>query len=300
MQVKDLEAGMTLEKQPLMIKSCEIKKTKNGKDYADLVLCDKTGQLIAKLWNHSEVLPSGVVMGVFGRITEYNGTLQMTIDRYCSIPEDTVKMEDYILTTPFQYDLLVKSFKVKLTLLKKRSLLFQRILDNLFTPDLENKFIVAPAAQKHHSNYRGGLLEHTIHVLNLALEMANQYGAPIEVNKDVLGISALIHDWGKLFEYDTDKSGAIEKTDLLANEGHISILRGRLSVIYSNFKLSELTDDLVADYRKICHCILAHHGNKKWGSPVNPQTIEAVILHMADLTDSRLINLYQDNNWGWE
>jgi hypothetical protein len=31
------------------------------------------------------------------------------------------------------------------------------------------------------------------------------------------------------------------------------------------------------------HAILAHHGWKEWGSPVEPQTVEVQILHFADM-----------------
>lgn len=34
--------------------------------------------------------------------------------------------------------------------------------------------------------------------------------------------------------------------------------------------------------------ILAHHGTKEMGSPIEPGFIEAEALHLADLSDSRL------------
>ena len=33
---------------------------------------------------------------------------------------------------------------------------------------------------------------------------------------------------------------------------------------------------------------MSHHGQKEWGSPVIPYTLEAQILHYADLIDSRI------------
>jgi 3'-5' exoribonuclease len=33
--------------------------------------------------------------------------------------------------------------------------------------------------------------------------------------------------------------------------------------------------------------MLAHHGRKEWGSPVEPATNEAWILHAADMMSSR-------------
>ena len=35
------------------------------------------------------------------------------------------------------------------------------------------------------------------------------------------------------------------------------------------------------------HIILAHHGTKEWGSPVEPAIIEAVIVHHVDNLDAK-------------
>lgn len=40
---------------------------------------------------------------------------------------------------------------------------------------------------------------------------------------------------------------------------------------------------------EILHCILAHHCEKEWGSPVKPKTKEAWIVHLADQTSARCL-----------
>ncbi len=40
--------------------------------------------------------------------------------------------------------------------------------------------------------------------------------------------------------------------------------------------------------RQLQHLILSHHGNLSYGSPVEPKTLEAVLLHQIDLLDSRV------------
>ena len=40
----------------------------------------------------------------------------------------------------------------------------------------------------------------------------------------------------------------------------------------------------------INHCILAHHGQLDYGSPVKPQSVEAQIIHVADMSDSTTSN----------
>lgn len=41
----------------------------------------------------------------------------------------------------------------------------------------------------------------------------------------------------------------------------------------------------------LLHAILAHHGRKEWGAPVEPATLEAWLVHLADLAEARL--------WEW-
>jgi len=46
-----------------------------------------------------------------------------------------------------------------------------------------------------------------------------------------------------------------------------------------------------AQLERIEHLLLSHHGRKEWGSPVEPLTAEAFILHAADMMSSRGVNL---------
>ena len=38
---------------------------------------------------------------------------------------------------------------------------------------------------------------------------------------------------------------------------------------------------------EVLHCILSHHGQRAWGSPVAPKSIEAWILHLCDGLSAR-------------
>ena len=44
---------------------------------------------------------------------------------------------------------------------------------------------------------------------------------------------------------------------------------------------------------QLCHIILSHHGRYEWGSPRMPKTIEACVVHQADLMDSQVKNYIQ-------
>ena len=46
----------------------------------------------------------------------------------------------------------------------------------------------------------------------------------------------------------------------------------------------------ISTVKEVNHMLLAHHGRLEWGSPVTPQSMNAFIVHLADLLDARLAN----------
>jgi 3'-5' exoribonuclease len=64
---------------------------------------------------------------------------------------------------------------------------------------------------------------------------------------------------------------------------HEHIIAGAMAFQKSAWLEEVNTDTIDA----VTHCILAHHGRKEWGSPVEPQTIEALILSQADMHSAK-------------
>ena len=170
-----------------------------------------------------------------------------------------------------------------------------------------DKFFVCPAAIGFHHAYEGGLLVHTVEVCDIALGMSvlttNQNLAKPWCGHDILIAAALFHDLIKIKEYDsfwdfpantvgqrllripgTDESG-LQKfwkhTDYGKSIGHICGSAAAFQTAADYRGVSFATIEAVT------HCILAHHGRKEWGSPVEPQTLEALILHQADMLSAK-------------
>ncbi len=153
-------------------------------------------------------------------------------------------------------------------------------------------FFTWPASLSYHHAYKGGLILHTLEVVDYALNTADHFP---QVEKDILITACLWHDLMKIKEYrwmaftevgqrhlEHFESGYWRKTNedvrYFGNHAHIIMS----AAAFSNHAL---TMDVQANQRRaIEHCILAHHGPvKEWGSPVAPATIEALILHQADM-----------------
>lgn len=163
--------------------------------------------------------------------------------------------------------------------------------DQLFE---NQKFLTWPAAISHHHAYEGGLLAHTCEVAGIALHIAHGMSHTNDgVKRDILLAAALWHDWGKTLEY-------IEVEAFAVRDGKVRhLVRDSLTKAWVHDAKVEshiLTSAFeFAHHARLCgldqqttdavvHCILAHHGPvKEWGSPVPPRTLEALILHQADM-----------------
>lgn len=137
---------------------------------------------------------------------------------------------------------------------------------------IDPRFIKCPAARIQHQAYLGGLIVHTAEVMRTALAMA--ISPHLAADLQVLIPAIIWHDYGKIYDYDN-------LTTVISYTDHQSLIR-HLARSYAMFmsKMEGKIDDVYLN--KIGHCILAHHGRKEWGSPVEPITPEAHILHYSD------------------
>ena len=67
---------------------------------------------------------------------------------------------------------------------------------------LGQKFYKWPAATSVHHAFEGGLALHTYTVTYIALQLLKVYGDRVNIDKDLMLTGALLHDIGKLEEYD--------------------------------------------------------------------------------------------------
>lgn len=125
-----------------------------------------------------------------------------------------------------------------------------------------------------HHNYPGGLAVHTCEVAHTAVAMQGDTWVMLKpVNEDVLITAAIFHDFMKILDYDE----AGKETSYQKLIRHVS---GSYAAFEKQASFCGIENHL---REQIGHCILAHHGRKEWGSPIEPQTVEAQMLHFADM-----------------
>jgi len=149
------------------------------------------------------------------------------------------------------------------------------------------EFWTAPGGRAQHHDYVGGLAVHTAEVMDYALNCAMVSHS--KINLQVLVMSVLYHDFGKIWDYSYNDTGGIEKTEHMDLIYHLPRSYGEWIGVVSNHQHSnELPEGFIDN---VSHAILAHHGRREWASPVEPKTPEAYILHCADMMS---VNCSQD------
>jgi DNA polymerase III alpha subunit len=81
------------------------KKTKNGDDFLDVTVMDKTGRMPAKIWNnvneYYKLLQAGEIYKISGEIKDYKGKKQLTVSHLHAAAAADFNPADYIDTPPF-------------------------------------------------------------------------------------------------------------------------------------------------------------------------------------------------------
>ena len=130
------------------------------------------------------------------------------------------------------------------------------------------------APSGHHA-YLGGLLEHTVAVATLALELSTLHG---RLDRDLLLTAAIVHDLGKTREF--TYGAEIERSREGALLGHIQL---GLRVI------AEHMPTTLGGERRLAleHCVLLHHGPES-ASGQRFASSEALALYRLNALDAQV------------
>lgn len=148
-----------------------------------------------------------------------------------------------------------------------------------------NDFWKWPASLGKHQAHYGGLAIHTAHVCSIADAMVYEL---IDVRRDLVFTACLWHDIAKLHDYaiEVDDQGNYSWSDTEFRKMERHLVRS-----YADFRAAAKDAELnEADVDFVAHLILAHHGRKEWGSPVEPQCAEAWAVHAADMMSGRFLS----------
>ncbi|HNZ83293.1 MAG TPA: OB-fold nucleic acid binding domain-containing protein [Sedimentibacter sp.] len=267
-----------------LIKNFEVKKTTSGKQYIDIDLVDKTGEINAKVWDYTKenekTIAENTIVKVRGEVLEWNGARQLKINKIREKrAEDNVYIQELIPSAPIGLDEMLEA--VSSYIKKIKDIEIRTLTDNILKK-YENKLYYYPAAKRNHHSYRGGLLYHNLRMLQTGEKLCQVYDF---LNPDYVYAGVILHDMCKILEMESDEYGIVSDYSM---EGKL------LGHIIQGIKEIEVEGERIGIDREksviLQHMVLSHHYEPEFGSPKKPMTPEAELLHFLDIMDARMFD----------
>jgi 3'-5' exoribonuclease len=280
--VRDLKEGdRVLSFFLVKHKQLEAFRDRTRGQFLTLSLSDKTGQILARVWERApelaETFQEGDVVKVLGEVEEYLGRLQVIVDKLRPAQEDEYELEDFLPHT--ERDIKEMLATVRETIASVENPYLRALLDKfLADEEFVAAFSRAPSARRIHHAYLGGLLEHTVEVIALCQTVINLYP---QIHRDLLMTGALLHDIGKTREFTHERD--MDYSDEGRLLGHV-VLSDRM-ITERMIEIPDFPPELALRLR---HLVVSHHGRYEWGSPRRPKTLEACALHYIENLDAQV------------
>lgn len=272
-----------------LLRNIMMKTSKTGKPYMAASLADRTGAIDAKAWDYpGPISPAdeGKVVKVQGVMQEFRGMPQITMEKVrLAQPEeyDSI-LEDLVPSAPINRDEAYARVEALVDSMADTD--FQAVC-RAFLSRHGAEFRRYPAAKTVHHGFVGGLLMHTVDMLDLADFLAGKYQGI--VNRDLLLAGTLLHDMAKLKEFVVSQLGVVTEYSLSGQLlGHLVMGAEEVAEVCRTLAVPEEKSILLQ------HLLLSHHGQPEFGAAVVPQCAEAELLAAIDNIDSRM-EIYREN-----
>ncbi|MFC1479629.1 3'-5' exoribonuclease YhaM family protein, partial [Planctomycetota bacterium] len=210
-------------------------------------------------------------------VGEYQKNLDLNIRRIrVPLEDENVDFSNFMPVSPFDFEEMESEL---IKILKTVVNPFLAKLIDAFINDEEfmEMFRAGVASKVIHHPYLGGLMEHTLSIVQIVDFLSSHYP---EIDRDILLTGAFLHDIGKLTELSSGPElGYTDKGTLI---GHMVL--GAEMVRDKIRDLPAFPEELETE---VVHTVLSHQGELEWGAPVLPMTREALIIHFVDNLDAK-------------
>ena len=251
---------------------------RNGTTYLAVELRDRTGAIPARAFRDVDSLSGrfdrGDLVRVAGRVERFRGELQVELTSIERAEDPAIDPADFL---PVAYrdmeelDGFLEHLAREVYDQDYRRLLDAFLGDAGFRQELRR----APCTRAGHHAYLGGLLEHTVAVATLAQETCALH---VRLNSDLLLTAAILHDVGKVREF--QYGAEIALSDAGALLGHLVLGQEMISA-----RAARLDRFPEAKLLALNHCVLAHHGPDALPGR-RFRSAEAMALHRLNAVDA--------------
>jgi 3'-5' exoribonuclease len=263
-------------------------QTRTGDPYLAVELRDASGTLQARAFRDADLLAGaferGDLVRARGRAERFRGELQLALDRVERVELGDEQAARFLPVSRRDLDELEGFFEHLARELYDpplRALLEAILADRELRAELRRAPCALPAtgparpgrSNAHHA-FIGGLLEHTVAVAQLALELCAVHP---RLDRDLLLCAALVHDIGKTREYAYGAEISLSEEGRML--GHIEL---GLRAIAAHAPAALTGERRLA----LEHCVLAHHGAGGASPGQRPRSAEALALARLNALDA--------------
>ena len=259
--------------------------TRTGSPYLALELRDRSGTIAARAFQRADELAGrferGELVRVSGRVERFREQPVLEVADIVSVGDTGSGGVDPAQFLPTAYrDLDELDGFLEHLAREVGDRRFAGLLEELLGDTaLRAEWRRAPCTRAGHHAYLGGLLEHTVAVATLALEVCQLH---VRLNQDLLLTAAIVHDLGRTREFVYGAEiGLSEEGRLL---GHL-VIGERIVSEHAG---------MLDDQRRLAllHCLLSHHGPA--GAPGGRfASVEALTLYRLNALDASVKGAFE-------
>jgi 3'-5' exoribonuclease len=262
--------------------------TRAGTPYLTVELRDRSGAILARAFRDADLLAGGFERGelvrVGGRVERFREQLQIELQSIERADAQTADPASFLPSTRRdleELDGFIEHLAREVYDPGLRALLGRILDDEQLRAQLRRAPCALPEAggNAHHA-YLGGLLEHTVAVATMALELCTVHP---RLDRDLLLSAAIVHDLGRTREFTYGAEIARSEQGRLL--GHIQ-LGLRL--------LAQYAPPTLSDERRLAleHCVILHHG-PEGASGQRFASAEAIALYRLNALDAHLKSAFE-------
>lgn len=271
--------------------------TRDGKSFLTVEVGNSTGSVSAKIWSEGvaawDELEPGAPLRLVGRLKEgyRGGAAELIVASVERLPTPHPIQLELNPIAPVPLAELKARFDHLVGYLSPAGETLLRVVLRFVG---EEDYWTAPAAKGFHHFGIRGLVWHSVEVCETVLALARSTAAGELIDTDALVVGALLHDVAKTREYrwrgtPIDFSRTALLTYHTANGGVLTMLAAERA--REELAAAGVTREAV---EHLVHVQLSHHGVREFGSPVEPRTLEALLIHHADNASAKVRMMLDD------